>query len=145
MLEGVKLSRAIARTPCFAPFLAGELLPGDAVDDNALATFIPSSVAVYGHPTSTVPMGGPGDPGAVVDSAGAVKGRSGLRVIDASIIPEIPSAPTNLTVIMLAERIFCPLGSAFRPDKPVLTAPAVVATANRLGATTAQVALAWLG
>jgi pyridoxine 4-dehydrogenase len=39
---------------------------------------------------------------------------------------------------------FFPLGSAFRPDKPVLTAPAVVATANRLGATTAQVALAWL-
>jgi pyridoxine 4-dehydrogenase len=39
---------------------------------------------------------------------------------------------------------FCPLGSAFRRDKPVLTAPAVVATARRLGATTAQVALAWL-
>jgi pyridoxine 4-dehydrogenase len=39
---------------------------------------------------------------------------------------------------------FFPLGSAFHPDKPVLTAPAVVATANRLGATAAQVALAWL-
>ena len=39
---------------------------------------------------------------------------------------------------------FFPPGSAFHPDKPVLTAPAVVATANRLGATTAQVALAWL-
>jgi pyridoxine 4-dehydrogenase len=39
---------------------------------------------------------------------------------------------------------FFPLGSAFHPDKPVLTAPAVVATANRLGATPAQVALAWL-
>ena len=50
-------------------------------------------------------MGGPGDPGAVVDAVGAVKSLSGLRVVDASIIPEIPSAPTNLTVIMLAERI----------------------------------------
>jgi choline dehydrogenase len=106
MLEGVKLSRAIARTPSFAPFLAGELLPGDAVDDNGLATFIRGSVAVYGHPTSTVPMGGPGDPGAVVDSVGAVKGLSGLRVVDASVIPEIPTAATNLTVIMLAERIY---------------------------------------
>jgi choline dehydrogenase len=106
MLEGVKLSRAIARTPSFVPFLAGELLPGEAVDDNGLATFIPSAVTVYGHPTSTVPMGGPGDPGAVVDSVGAVKGLSGLRVVDASIIPEIPSAATNLTVIMLAERIY---------------------------------------
>ena len=106
MLEGVRLSRAIARTPSFAAVLAGELLPGDAVDDNALAAFIRRSVAVYGHPTSTVAMGGPGDPGAVVDSVGAVKGLSGLRVVDASIIPEIPSAPTNLTVIMLAERIY---------------------------------------
>ena len=51
-------------------------------------------------------MGGPGDPGAVVDSVGAVKGLSGLRVVDASVIPEIPTAATNLTVIMLAERIY---------------------------------------
>jgi choline dehydrogenase len=106
LLEGVKLSRVLARTPAFAPFLAGELVPGDAVGDNGLAAFIPGAVAVYGHPTSTVPMGGPGDPAAVVDSVGAVKGLSGLRVVDASIIPDIPSAPTNLTVIMLAERIY---------------------------------------
>ena len=106
MAEGVRLSRAIARTPSFAAFLAGELVPGNAVDDNGLAAFIPGAVATYGHPTSTVAMGGPDDPGAVVDSAGAVKGLSGLRVVDASIIPEIPSAPINLTVIMLAERIY---------------------------------------
>jgi choline dehydrogenase len=43
---------------------------------------------------------------AVVDSVGAVKGVSGLRVVDASIIPEVPSATTNVTVIMLAERIY---------------------------------------
>jgi choline dehydrogenase len=106
MVEGVRLSRAIARTPSFAAFLAGELLPGDAVDDNGLSAFIPGSVATHGHPTSTVAMGGSADPGAVVDSVGAVKGLLGLRVVDASIIPEIPSAPLNLTVIMLAERIY---------------------------------------
>ena len=50
-------------------------------------------------------MGGSSDPWAVVDSVGAVKGVSGLRIVDASIIPEVPSAVTNLTVIMLAERI----------------------------------------
>ena len=60
----------------------------------------------YGHPTSTVPMGGSGDPWAVVDSVGAVKGVSGLRVADASIIPEVPSSTTNVTTIMLAERIY---------------------------------------
>ena len=106
MLEGVELSRSIARDPGFASFLAGELIPGDAVDYDTLAEFISGNLATHGHPTSTVPMGGPTDPWAVVDSVGAVNGLSGLRVVDASIIPEIPSAPTNLTVIMLAERIF---------------------------------------
>jgi choline dehydrogenase len=51
-------------------------------------------------------MGGPGDPWAVVDSVGAVSGVRGLRVVDASIIPEAPSATTNITVIMLAEHIY---------------------------------------
>jgi choline dehydrogenase len=107
MLEGVKIGRAIARNPVFAPFVAAELAPGDAVaDDDALAQNIDANVAVYGHPTSTVPMGGSGDSWAVVDSVGAVKGVSGLRVVDASIIPELPSSTTNVTVIMLAERIY---------------------------------------
>lgn len=42
----------------------------------------------------------------VVDSVGSVKGVAGLRVVDASIIPKVPSSTTNVTVIMLAERIF---------------------------------------
>jgi choline dehydrogenase len=107
MLEGVKLGRAIARNPVFAPFTAAELAPGDAVtDDDALAQVIDANIAIYGHPTSTVPMGGPGDPWAVVDSVGAVKGLSGLRVADASIIPDVPSSTTNVTVIMLAEHVY---------------------------------------
>ena len=107
MLEGVKIGRAIARNPVFAPFTAEELSPGDAVaGDDALAQVIVANVAIYGHPTSTVPMGGSGDPWAVVDSVGAVRGVSGLRVVDASIIPEVPSSTTNVTVIMLAERIY---------------------------------------
>jgi choline dehydrogenase len=107
MLEAVKIGRAIARNSVFAPFIAGELTPGDAVvGDDALAQVIADNLAVYGHPTSTVPMGGSGDPRAVVDSAGAVRGVSGLRVADASVIPEVPSSTTNVTVIMLAERIY---------------------------------------
>jgi choline dehydrogenase len=51
-------------------------------------------------------MGGPEDRWAVVDAVGAVKGVTGLRVVDASIMPEIPSTVTNLTTIMIAERIF---------------------------------------
>jgi choline dehydrogenase len=107
MLEAVKIGRAIARNSVFAPFVAAELAPGDGVtEDDELAQEIAANPAVYGHPTSTAPMGGPEDPWAVVDSVGAVRGVSGLRVIDASIIPEVPSATTNVTVIMLAEHIY---------------------------------------
>ena len=106
MLEGVKLGRAIARDPGFTSLTAGELVPGDTVADDDLAEVVAGNVAVYGHPTSTVPMGGAGDPWAVVDSLGAVNGVSGIRVVDASIIPDVPSATTNVTVIMLAERIY---------------------------------------
>jgi choline dehydrogenase len=107
MLEGVEIGRAIARNPVFAPVTESELAPGDAVaDDDTLAQTIAANLAIYGHPTSTVPMGGAGDPWAVVDSVGAVNGVSGLRVADASIIPEVPSSTTNVTVIMLAERIY---------------------------------------
>jgi choline dehydrogenase-like flavoprotein len=102
MLEGVKLARAIARNPVFAPFTAGEPTPGDTGPDEGLAEVIAANLAIYGHPTTTAPMGGPADEWAVVDAVGAVHGLSGLRVADASIIPDIPSTPTNLTVIMLA-------------------------------------------
>jgi len=106
MVEAVKLGRDIARHPVFAPFSAGEMIPGDAVGEGTLAEVVGANLAVYGHPTSTAPMGSPTDPWAVVDSLGSVTGVHGLRVVDASIIPEVPSATTNLTVIMLAERIF---------------------------------------
>ena len=106
MLEGVKLSRRLARSSVFSPLQAGELIPGDAVDDEALPRLIEANLATYGHPTSTVPMGGTTDPAAVVDSVGAVHGLRNLRVIDASIIPRIPSTVTNLTTIMVAEHIY---------------------------------------
>jgi choline dehydrogenase len=106
MLEGVKLSRSIGRHPAFASLVAAEMIPGDAVaDDETLAQVIQSNIASYGHPTSTVPMGGPDDPWGVVDSYGLVKEVTGLRVVDASIMPEVPSTATNLTTIMIAEHI----------------------------------------
>ena len=82
------------------------MLPGDAITDEALPDVIASNLASYAHPTSTVPMGGPEDPWAVVDAVGAVKGLAGLRVVDASILPGIPSCATNLTTIMVAERVY---------------------------------------
>jgi choline dehydrogenase len=105
MLEGVKLARRIGRNPALAQFLELEILPGDAVGDDQLADAVASNLASYGHPVATAPMGGPGDPWSVVDSRGAVKGVDGLRVIDASIMPDVPSVAINPTTIMIAERI----------------------------------------
>jgi choline dehydrogenase len=105
MLEGVRLARKIGRNPALAQFLELELLPGDAVGDDQLADVIASNLASYGHPAATAPMGGPEDPWAVVDSDGAVKGIDGLRVVDASIMPGVPSVALNPTTIMIAERI----------------------------------------
>jgi choline dehydrogenase len=106
MLEAVMISRRLARGPVFGPLQSGELVPGDAVRDEALPEVIAANLATYGHPTSTVPMGGPTDPAAVVDSVGAVRWVQNLRVVDASIIPRVPSTVTNLTTIMVAEHIY---------------------------------------
>jgi choline dehydrogenase len=105
MLEGVKLARKIARNPALARFVELEIMPGDAIADDQLADVIASNLASYGHPAATAPMGGPQDPWAVVDSHGAVKGIDGLRVVDASIMPVVPSVALNATTIMIAERI----------------------------------------
>jgi choline dehydrogenase len=81
--------------------------PGDAVRDEALPPeVIAANLATYGHPTSTVPMGGPNHPAAVVDSVGAVRGLQSLCVADASIVRRVPSTVTNLTTIMVAEHTY---------------------------------------
>lgn len=106
MVEGFKIGREIARQKAFSQLTAGELMPGESVSDDDVAGYVFHNLAVYGHPTSTVPMGADDAPWSVVDSVGAVHGIGRLRVVDASIIPEVPSTVTNLTVIMLAEKIF---------------------------------------
>ncbi|TCL67183.1 GMC family oxidoreductase N-terminal domain-containing protein [Rhizobium sp. BK251] len=106
MMEAVRLSRRIGRTAPFSDLVALEMTPGEDVeDDAALEKAIVASVDGYSHPTSSVPMGGADDPSAVVDENGAVRGVEGLHVVDASIMPDIVSAPTNVTVIMMAEAI----------------------------------------
>ena len=71
-------------------------------------------------------------PVACVQNAYSVADRSGQEVFDACRTDGVPYVP------------FFPLGSAFMPDRPVLTHPAVVAVAERLGHSPAQIALAWL-
>jgi choline dehydrogenase len=107
MLEGLKLSRGIGLGKTFAAVAESEMMPGDQIHDDAdLERAIDRQVTSFQHATSTVPMGGDNDEWAVVDGTGAVRGIANLRVIDASILPAVPSVPTNLTVIMAAEHIY---------------------------------------
>jgi choline dehydrogenase len=106
MIEAVELSRKIGQSASLSDIIEFEVAPGKSVmDRKALRDNVASNVAAYLHPTSTVPMGADSDPTSVVDAWGKVHGVERLRVVDASILPEIPSAPTNATTIMVAERM----------------------------------------
>jgi choline dehydrogenase len=107
MVEAVKISRKIGKNEIFDAVKQREMFPGDEVQTDAdLIKAIKEQIDIYQHPTSTVPMGSESDPEAVVDEWGSVFGISNLRVVDASIMPEIVSAPPNVTTIMMAEHIY---------------------------------------
>lgn len=74
-------------------------------DDAALTDFVRRNVGGTWHPSGTCRMGRADDPQAVTLSDGKVIGVTGLRVCDASLMPSIPCANTNVPTIMIAERI----------------------------------------
>jgi 5-(hydroxymethyl)furfural/furfural oxidase len=76
-----------------------------AEDKDALAEHVRANVAGTFHVCGTCRMGRADDRHAVVDAQGRVRGLSGLRVVDASIMPSIPRGNTNIPTIMLAEKI----------------------------------------
>jgi choline dehydrogenase len=104
LVEGVRLSRRIAAAPALASFRGEEVRPGDDVgdDDAALAEFVRRSAETLYHPVGTCKMGTGAD--AVVDAELRVRGVAGLRVVDASVMPTIPSGNTNAPTIMIAEK-----------------------------------------
>ena len=106
MIEGLRLCRAIAEHEAMAPFLAAVSLPTPAVfdDDEALEAYARSMVAGWYHPIGTCRMGPTLEGDAVVDDHLRVHGVDALRVVDASIMPRITKAPTNLTAIAIGER-----------------------------------------
>ncbi len=111
MVEVMRLTQTIAATEPLAAVLDGAISPLPDDDDERLRDYIFANIASYAHPTSTVPMGSETDPTAVVDRWGRVRGLSGVRVVDASIFPDVPSVPTNVTTVMVAERIAAYLSS----------------------------------
>lgn len=106
LLDGIRLARKIGTTGPLNNLIHSELNPGQGNDsDEALLASVKASLDTYHHPTSTAPMGKPGDARAVVDLQARVIGVQGLRVVDASIFPDVPSVATNITVIATAEHI----------------------------------------
>ncbi len=95
LLEGIDLARRLAATDALGPLLGGEVSPA-GVDP---AEHVRTTARNYFHPAGTCPLG------TVVDTHGRVFGVDGLHVCDASFMPTIPRANTNLTTAAIAERI----------------------------------------
>ncbi len=105
LLAGLKMARQLLRTKPMEPYFDGEIYPGDSVvtDDELLDTARQRGTTVF-HMMGTCRMGPEGDPTAVVDHELRVRGLENLRVIDASIMPTMPSANTNAASLMIAEK-----------------------------------------
>jgi choline dehydrogenase len=105
LVEGVRRCAALARHDAMADFVGGGLLfEGDLADDEAVAAYVRAVVAPWYHPVGTCRMGPEDDADAVVGDDLTVHGIDNLRVADASIMPRITRAPTNLTAIAIGER-----------------------------------------
>lgn len=103
LVAGTRIAREIAAAEPFASELGRELFPGpDVVSDEDIADDLRSRVELLFHPVGTCKMGS--DEDAVVDPELRVRGVAGLRVVDASIFPIIPSGNTNAPTIAVAER-----------------------------------------
>ena len=102
---GVRIARDVAAQPAMQPFIGREIVPGPGKQsDGELDTWIRNTAITVHHPGGTCRMGQDFDPDAVVDGSLRLRGVDALRVVDASVIPELPSGNINAAVIMIAER-----------------------------------------
>lgn len=101
LLRGMKLARAWMAAPALRDVVLAETRPGAAApDDAALRDFAAQTGGTVYHPCGTVRMGHDGP----LDSQLRVRGFEGLRVVDASVFPDIPVSNINATVLAVAER-----------------------------------------
>ncbi|MFU8852180.1 GMC family oxidoreductase [Micromonospora sp. SL1-18] len=107
LANGTRLAWSVLRSGPFAGLLDRVVIWTDRMvgDDAMLRTAVTRFVSPAWNPAGTARMGPASDDMAVVDQHCRVHGVTGLRVVDASVMPSIPSAPTNLSCVMLAERV----------------------------------------
>jgi choline dehydrogenase len=102
-IDGIRILRDILARPALKPFVVSEAYPGsDKVSDEDILDYCRRTGSTVYHPTSTCRMGS--DPLAVVDQRLRVRGIEGLRVVDASVMPDLMSGNTNAPTIMIAEK-----------------------------------------
>jgi choline dehydrogenase len=103
LIAGCRMARAMFESSAFAPYYEDPCLPAAAVQsDEQWETYIRAGTGPAYHPVGSCKMGL--DPAAVVDPRLSVHGIDRLRVVDASIMPALPSANTNAPTIMIGEK-----------------------------------------
>ncbi len=105
-VDAIRVTRRLMAQPALARFHPEEYLPGPSVGDDeaALVKAAGDIGTTIFHPVGTAKMGLESDPMAVVDAQLRVHGVSGLRVVDASVMPTITSGNTNTPTAMIAEK-----------------------------------------
>ena len=105
--EAVRICVRLFEHEAFQEIIKERISPSesDLASDAHLDSWLQQNIGVAGHTCGTCKMGPESDATAVVDQSCRVYGLKGLRVVDASVMPEIPRANTNATVIMIAEKI----------------------------------------
>ena len=106
LADGVALAREIVARPALSRLLGMEILPGNAATSRTeVEAFIRANCLHYFHPVGTCRMGPASDRSAVVDSRGKIHGLDNAYVADASVMPVIPRANTNVPTLVIGERI----------------------------------------
>jgi choline dehydrogenase len=104
MVKATKISREIFATKAFAPWVGQELMPADDPQtDDELRAFLRATADSYHHQSGSCKMGT--DDLAVVDPELRVRGLSGVRVADASVMPVVQSGNCHAGIMMIAERV----------------------------------------
>jgi choline dehydrogenase len=101
--EAATIVRELGASAAMRPYRQSEVWPGAQVQTRAqLRTWLREHIWTYYHPAGTCRMGE--DPGSGVDLELRLRGVDGLRVVDASVMPRLPNAHPNATVLAIAER-----------------------------------------
>ena len=103
--KGVAIARELAAQPSMQPYIAREFAPGeDKQSATDVDAHIRNTAITVHHPAGTCKMGSDGDAFAVVDPNLKLRGIDALRVVDASVMPDLVSGNINAAVVMIAEK-----------------------------------------